>query len=424
MRILIATDSFPPGCGGSGWSTYELARGLRLRGHEVSLVRPRPGWPDGQREYDGFGVREIGVASPDRVPFLRNYVKNERLYARLGRVLAEVLRDTRADLVHAQHVLTIPPAVVAAAAVGVPAVATVRDYWPVCYWSDLIHDPRADTLCPGCTSAMMRRCVRPRAGGLWPLAIPLVPYMRANLRRKQQALARADRVIGVSSTITADLLARSAGLSRDRVVTIPNPVDVAAIRGAAGASPGGLGRPYALYLGKLAPNKGTSRLVQAVERSRLPWPLVVIGDGPDWPLVERWIRESGREVHLLGWLPREHALGWLAHASVLVFPSRGPESLSRVLLEAGALSVPMAAMDTGGTRDIIVHLQTGLLSGSAEALGEDVATLVADRPLALRLGEGARAHVDAMFASDRVVPRIEAIYREALGQSSRSRRDV
>ena len=39
MRILVATDAFPPVCGGSGWSTYELARGLRERGHEVCIVQ-------------------------------------------------------------------------------------------------------------------------------------------------------------------------------------------------------------------------------------------------------------------------------------------------------------------------------------------------------------------------------------------------
>ena len=40
MRILIATDAFPPVCGGSGWSTYELAKGLRARGHDVTIVQP------------------------------------------------------------------------------------------------------------------------------------------------------------------------------------------------------------------------------------------------------------------------------------------------------------------------------------------------------------------------------------------------
>ena len=64
MRLLLATDSFPPVCGGSGWSTYELARGLRARGHDVIVVQPQPGTPAGrrEREYDGFRVIEFGFA--------------------------------------------------------------------------------------------------------------------------------------------------------------------------------------------------------------------------------------------------------------------------------------------------------------------------------------------------------------------------
>ncbi len=40
---------------------------------------------------------------------------------------------------------------------------------------------------------------------------------------------------------------------------------------------------------------------------------------------------------------------------MLIFPSHGPESLSRVLLEASTLGVATATMETGGTRDIIAH---------------------------------------------------------------------
>ena len=415
MRVLIATDSFPPGCGGSGWSTYELARGLRARGHELTIVQPRPGRRDGEREYDGFVVREIGVFAP-AIPFVRNYLKNERLYADLANVLRHVAADTKAEILHGQHVMTIPSAVDAAEGAGLPSVATVRDYWPVCYWSDLIHDPSADALCPACSAPAMRRCIRPRAGGAWPLALPMVPYMRANLARKQRALARADRVIAVSSTIAKDLEARSVGLDRRRLVTIPNPVDVAAIRALAETHAPSPRAPFALYVGKLAPNKGTRHLLAAIERASLRWPLVVVGDGPDRAAIERWSRESGRDVTLTGWLPREQALGWLAAASVLVFPSQGPESLSRVLLEASALGVPIAAMDTGGTRDIILPGRTGLLSNGANGLGDDVARLVADRVLARRLGDAARAHVEATFAADRVVERVEAIYREVAAE--------
>ena len=69
-------------------------------------------------------------------------------------------------------------------------------------------------------------------------------------------------------------------------------------------------------------------------------------------------------------------------------------------------------MDTGGTRDIILPGRTGLLSTAPSGLGDDVARLVADRGAGARLGDAARAHVEAHFAADRVVARIEAVYRE------------
>ena len=74
-------------------------------------------------------------------------------------------------------------------------------------------------------------------------------------------------------------------------------------------------------------------------------------------------------------MPRDQVLGWMRYASALVFPSHGPESLSRVLLEAAALGVPIAAMDTGGTRDIVIHERTGLLSDSPGGLARDLARL-------------------------------------------------
>ncbi len=240
----------------------------------------------------------------------------------------------------------------------------------------------------------------------------MVPYMRANLARKQDALARAGKVIAVSSTLAKDLEARSAGLDPRRLVTIPNPVDIEAVRASAETHAPSTRSPFVLYVGKLAPNKGTRNLMAAIERASLRLPVVIVGDGPDRPVIERWSRESGRDLTLTGWLPREQALGWLAAAAALVFPSQGPESLSRVLLEASALGVPIAAMDTGGTRDIILPGRTGLLSDNASGLGDDLARLLANPALARRLGAGARAHVEATFASDRVVGRIEAVYCE------------
>ena len=197
-------------CGGSGWSTYELARGLRARGHSVHVVHVQPGTAGGVREteYDGLRVSQFGLPAPN-VPFIRNYIKNERLYALLDGYLADLIARERIDVVHGQHVMTCVPSVSVAARAGVPSVCTVRDYWPVCYWSDLIHTADIGELCPGCSTGMMSVCIRPRAGTMWPLALPLIPYMRANLERKRTGLAAADAVIAVSTTIASDLRARA-----------------------------------------------------------------------------------------------------------------------------------------------------------------------------------------------------------------------
>lgn len=416
MKILIPTDAFPPVCGGSGWSTYELARGLRARGHEVSIVQPRPGEPSGVRDagYDGFRVRQLGVPAPN-LPYVRNYFKSEKLTRSLSAYLSSLLSAERFDIVHAQHVMTTLAGIEAAKQAGVPAVATVRDYWPVCYWSDLLHTRDALALCPECTTGNMRICIQPRAGALWPLALPMIPYMRANLERKRSGLAGADAIVAVSHRIAADLRSRAPELAAARIDVIPNPLDVAALHRVAAVPPRDAHlaeQLYAIYVGKLAPNKGTSYLVDAVREAGLDWPLVVVGDGPDRRDIETAARASGRRIEFTGWLDRDEATRLLAGASLLIFPSRGPESLSRVLLEASALGIPIAAMDTGGTADIIEHGVTGLLSSSPEGLAADVRRLRHDETLRRALGAEARRKIQRDFDAAAVVARIEALYHE------------
>jgi glycosyltransferase involved in cell wall biosynthesis len=395
-----------------------------------------------ERDYDGFRVLEFGAPAPD-IPYVRNYYKSEKLTRALAGYLESLLRADRYDIVHAQHVMTTLAAIEAAHTAHVPAVATVRDYWPVCYWSDLLHTREGLALCPACTSGNMRVCIQPRAGALWPLALPMIPYMRANLASKRLGLARAAAVIAVSRRIAEDLVERAPELARTRLEVIPNSVDVAALRAlsmrevrlptdlsaealaeaealakAGGSRIGEDTEAYALYVGKLAPNKGTSHLIDVVWQADLDWPLVIAGDGPDRPELERAAKASGRAVEFKGWVDKAEAARLLANASMLIFPSRGPESLSRVLLEASALGIPIAAMDTGGTRDIVEHDVTGLLSNAPEGLAADVRRLRQDAALRVRLGEAAKRKVEREFDAAAVVARIEALYME-LGRPAR-----
>jgi glycogen(starch) synthase len=415
MKVLIVTDAFPPVCGGSGWSTYELARGLGSRGHSILVVRPRPGTPENVREtsYEELRVLEVGALAP-AIPYVRNYFKNERLHARLTTVLGTIIERERIDVIHGQHVMTGLPSIDAGRAARIPAICTVRDYWPVCYWSDLIHTRDEAQLCPGCSAGMMTRCIRPRAGAAWPLALPMIPYMRANLARKRTGLARADAVIAVSTTIAADLKARAPELAGTPVHIIPNPVNISDLRARAATLPAPMPGPYALYLGKLAANKGTSHLVPVLERAALDWPLVIVGSGPEQDLIASQAANSERDIRMIGWVDQQAAAAWLSHASLLIFTSRGPESLSRVLIEASALGIPIAAMKTGGTPDIVADEQTGLLSDTPEELAKDVRRLRDDEPLRKRLGAAAMARADALFDAAATTERIERLYRDLI----------
>lgn len=412
LRVLIVTDAFPPVCGGSGWSTWELARGLTARGHRVDVVKIEIGSPAAivEQQYESTRITVFRRPAP-QVPFIRNVVKNEWLWHELAVYLSARVADDDVDIIHAQHVMTTVPSIHAGRRAGVPVVATVRDYWPVCYWSDLIYDPAQPQLCPTCSVSMMTQCVRPRAGRLTVASWSLIPYMRANLRTKRRTLAQASAIVAVSSTIARDLAARAPEIDAPLIHTIPNPIDMVALDRSAAASVTPMPDPYVLYAGKLATNKGVQYLLPAMAAAGLRLPLVIIGDGPLRESLEADAASRGIDVRVLGWRTREEVWAWMRHATMLAFPSYGPESLSRVLIEAAALGAPIAAMDTGGTRDILTHRVTGLLSTDVEGLARDLAELARDERLRAALGQAAQADVHKRFAATAVIEQIEHVYR-------------
>ena len=101
---------------------------------------------------------------------------------------------------------------------------------------------------------------------------------------------------------------------------------------------------------------------------------------------------------------------------MLIFPSRGPESLSRVLIEASALGVPIAAMNTGGTPDIIAHEVTGLLSKDAGGARGRRPAAAAGRGAAAAARRGSRLRMGERFDAAAAVGRIEELYRELTGK--------
>lgn len=383
MRIVLASEVYPPRAGGAGWSTRALALALREAGHEVSVLTTSPGAED----LDGLRVRRIHASGRKRVAVPRAFARH--------------LREEQGAVVHAQHSLS---ALGALAGPSPERVAvTVRDHWPVCFWSTRIS---RGALCPACGLRPMTRCVQGRVRAPAPLSWAAVPYMAGDLRLKRAALRRAGATLAVSEAIAGEL--RAAGLPR--VETVPNIVDPEEARRLAEPPPSfPLPDRFVLFVGKLEENKGARLLVPALVASGQKLPLVVLGEGSLAHTVRFDAAAAGIPLVMRGWAEREDVLRTLSRARALLFPALWPEPLSRVLLEALALGVPAAAMDTGGTGEILRD-GAGLLAASVAGLGQALGRLLTDEALRERTAACARVRARA-FAPEALVPRYEAVYR-------------
>jgi glycosyltransferase involved in cell wall biosynthesis len=425
MRILFPTDSFPPGCGGGGLSAFHLAAGLASRGHAVEVVKLVAGAPGlRESEFEGLPVTEFSYRRP-RLPGAGAVYLNERVVRLFRRYLDARLARSRPDLVHAQHILSILPAIPAARAARVPVVATVRDFWPVCFWDTSLSG--AD-VCPGCSPANLRRCTRRRKPALWPLSGAFIPYMSRTIRRRREGLRLSDAVICVSTWVRDALLARAPGLESARVIRVPNLVDCGALQDDAGGRPRGkvldetglAGKPYLLYAGKLARNKGVLPLLRALARARVPIPLVAAARGE---LEEAFLRESRRlnlDVRMVGWRTNAEVHDLMRGATALLFPSIWPEPLSRTLLEATALGTPVVATATGGTPDIVRDGETGLLAPDEASFAKAVSRIVEEPGLRRSFFERARRRAREQFDAPPVLDRVEQVYAGALDRAGRA----
>lgn len=406
MKILVATDVFPPKSGGSGWSAFYLARGLAERGHVVRVALPKAGLKGIQtRVYEGIEVDEIGYRA-SRVPGARAWQRTHALDRTYSAYLADCAGDF--DVIHAQHVLSIAAATAAKKKTRIPVVSTVRDYWHVCLYGTLWRD---DAICPICRGTEITRCLRQKYDAPAKLLLPAVPLVERELRRRQRTLQDSDAVIAVSEYV-AHTLRGIVGSEKLRVV--PNLIDVRETQRLADQPPMiNSQQPYLAFIGKLNVLKGADWLPEILERSGVALPLIVAGDGVLKQELARY-----KQIEIRGWISNAETLALLARARALLFPARWAEPLARTLLEAQALGVPTVACNTGGTRDIIGNNVNGLLVENAGEFAGALRWLVEDPALGTRLGENARRVAQEKFGLAVVVEKLEAIYLQAIRYSA------
>jgi glycosyltransferase involved in cell wall biosynthesis len=176
--------------------------------------------------------------------------------------------------------------------------------------------------------------------------------------------------------------------------------------------------PFIFFVGHLRPYKGIEVLLAAYERLPEPPPLVLVGtlasDSPE---------TFPAGVKTFTFVPHGTVMAMWERALFGVSPSIAPEALPSVVLEAMSKGRAMIGSRNGGYADLIAEGQTGLLSepGDAEELAANMALLIRDPELRKRLGYEAAERAQ-LFTAERIVPRIERLYRETVATARRDGR--
>ncbi|WP_202619348.1 glycosyltransferase family 4 protein [Ornithinimicrobium cavernae] len=182
------------------------------------------------------------------------------------------------------------------------------------------------------------------------------------------------------------------------------------------------GTPLVVAVGRLAPQKGFDRLLDAlVAADTAPGEalLVIAGDGPQAAALQRRIDRAGLPVRLLGHRPDVPDL--LAAADVAVSSARW-EGQPVWLQEALAVGAPIVATDVGGTRQVLDGAGLLVPGDDPEALGAALSAVLRDEVLRDDLRARAlRRATELPTAADAAEAALTA-YRRAL--SGAQTRDV
>ena len=346
VKVALLAESFLPHMNGVTHSLLQVLRHLDRRGHEALVIAPRSG-PIDQPPH---GARTVLLPS---VP-LPSY-PDVRVVLSGAHRLAGLMRDHRADVLHLASPFVLGwRGLVAAEPLGIPSVAV--------YQTDIPSYAERYGV-PGAAPALTRHLGRLHRRA----TLTLAPSTSA-LDRLGELGVGPDRLRLWRRGVDTERFAPSRrsdrwrrGIARDGEVLVG-------------------------YVGRLAPEKQVEdlRAIADLPRTRL----VVIGDGPSRPALERLLPEA----HFTGFLGGDALAEAMASLDVFVHPGES-ETFCQTIQESLASGVPVVATGRGGPLDLVHSSVDGWLyrPGDLVELRDRVRDLVGDD--AKRRAFGARARL-------------------------------
>lgn len=354
---------------------------LRQRGHTVDIY-----------EENNDRIAELGS--------LKTAIRtiwSQESYQAIQRCLAK----QPYDVVHVQNFFPlISPAIYYAAKErGVPVVQTLHNYRLLCPNAKFFRD---DRVCEDCLGQFMpwpgiiHGCYRESRAASGSVAAMIAVH-----RAMQTWTKMVDRYIALTEFAREKFI--QGGIPSDKLVVKPNFVP----------DPGlGLGKGgYALYAGRLSPEKGITLLLEAWQQLGNKIPLKIVGDGPLATQVSQ-ATINGTGVEYLGRKPLQEVYSLLKEAAFLVFPSQWYEGLPRILIESFAVGTPVIATNLGSMSSLVSPYNTGLhfQAGSPEDLATKVQWILTNPEQLAQMRLASRSEFESKYTAQENYDRLMEIY--------------
>ncbi len=386
MRILIVHNRYRE-FGGEDAVVDSEAEMLRLAGHEVRALM----WSNDEIETDSLLKKTAA---------LRNAIWNPAAWC----TVRDARRNFAPDVVHVHNTVAMAsPAVLdAGGGPGVGVVHTLHNFRHLCLNGTLFRNGSPCTDCVGRFPwrGVIRSCYRGSRGASMALAGSEIFHRVLGSWKR-----RVHRFIALSEH--SRRLHIAGGLDADRVAVKPQTL-------ARDPGCGDHRGDYALYAGRLSPEKGIGVLLRAWRQHRLNVPLLIAGDGPE---ADRVRRETASlpMVRMVGRVPRHQLMDLMKDARILVVPSSSFEGFPVTLLEGLATGCPIVASRVGAIPEIVREGEEAILvpPGDPDAIARAIGELWQSEEARQRLGIGARAAFRERFSPEASQEALLRIYREA-----------
>lgn len=264
--------------------------------------------------------------------------------------LRQLISTEKPDLMHVQNSFPLisPSAYYAARHEDIPVIQTLHNYRLICPSAVFM---RENKVCEDCARKTLP----------WPAVVhACYPHGRAATAVTSSMIA-IHRLLKTWRDVVDGYIAQSEFM-RAKFIECGLPARKVFLKSGfvypdPGEAPGS--GDYAIFVGRLSPEKGVDVLIKAWEQTRQPWPLKIIGEGPlDASIRALASRIQGIEV--LGRVSGEELHYLRRNARFQIVPSIWYEGAPAVILEAFAIGLPIVASRIGSLATMIDHSRNGL----------------------------------------------------------------